>query len=388
MKKLLLFTLCFLSVLSGYSQSSEQVVKNYISTLNDFLMSPNNSSARQNLENALSGCTIQDGIYIKYKEDVKIEDVKARDYVGIMSDVINANEEQSYAKVAIACGLETTNGGTDVVAYLAFSGAILMNTVTVFRVERGRITAMTNDIIKTKDWKAGKAPCSTPTPSPLPQPSHPTVPSDANNSGNDTHLYVDLGLPSGTLWATCNVGANNPWEYGDYFAWGETTTKTEYSWATYKYANGAHNKLTKYCQVKELGNKRFTDSLKLLERSDDVAYVHWGNNWCMPTPTQWQELVDKCLWTWTTSNGNYGFEVKGRNENTIFLPSAGYKLGTVLKFVGCGGYYWSSSLARGFLTSSFEAIGLDFDSFEQPLFHCIDRFIGYSVRPVRSKTNE
>ena len=154
MKKLLLFALCFLSVFSGYSQSSEQVVKNYISTLNDFLMSPNNSSARQKLENTLAGCLIQDGIYIKYKGDVMIEDITSRDYVGIIAEVINSNRNNSYAKVSIACNLETSNGGKDVTAYLKYTGALSMNTVTVFRVESGRIKAMTNDYIKTKDWAA------------------------------------------------------------------------------------------------------------------------------------------------------------------------------------------------------------------------------------------
>ena len=86
-----------------------------------------------------------------------------------------------------------------------------------------------------------------------------------------TYQYVDLGLPSGTMWATCNVGASNPWEYGDYFAWGETMPKQNYNWLTYKYANGDYYKQTKYCTTNFNGNNGFTDNLTVLEPSDDVA---------------------------------------------------------------------------------------------------------------------
>ena len=370
MKKVLIIALFLLLVVVGYSQSPEQVVRTYVTTLNDFLMSPNNSSARKKLENILDGSIIQDGLYIKYKDNVSIEDIKARDYVGILADVINSNSDDSYANVAIACNLETTNGGIDVVAYLAYTGAISMNTVTVFHVESGRIKVMDNDFIKTKAWADGKTPCSTSTPMPSPLP----------NSVN--HEFVDLGLPSGTLWATCNVGANNPWEYGDYFAWGETTPKTDYSWSTYKYANGAYNKLTKYCNNKEYGNKRFTDSRTTLERSDDVAYFHWGSNWSMPTQSQWVELKAKCTWTWATYNGINGYEVKGSNGKSIFLPATDIKTSSYVETLG---FYWSSSLD---LSEPKNAHSLYFYSNRVLVGLMCYRCSGLSVRPVRSKTNE
>ena len=109
-----------------------------------------------------------------------------------------------------------------------------------------------------------------------------------NGGGNDTHAYVDLGLPSGTLWATCNVGADYPWEYGNYYAWGETKTKTSYNWSTY--TKGDEDKLTKYCSKSDKGNNGFTDKLTKLQPGDDVSTAQWGSGWCMPTKEQWEEL--------------------------------------------------------------------------------------------------
>ena len=202
-------------------------------------------------------------------------------------------------------------------------------------------------------------------------------------TASGSHQYVDLGLPSGTLWATCNVGANNPWDYGDYFAWGETTTKSTYSWSNYKYCrDGAYDKLTKYCNKSSYGNNGYTDSRTTLEKSDDAAYKNWGSDWCMPTQWQFQELKDKCTWTWTTRNGKNGYEVKSKsNGNTIFFPTVGYWCCGEGKpsHVGSFGYYWSSSLSAG---SPLDARFLNFDS------SCVysngyDRSSGRSVRPVR-----
>ena len=215
----------------------------------------------------------------------------------------------------------------------------------------------------------------------------------------DSHEYVDLGLPSGTLWATCNVGANNPWEYGDYFAWGEiepyyssggntykpvwkSGKSKGYDWPSYKYANGAYNKLTKYCNKSDYGNNGYTDSRTVLEKADDVAYQKWGSDWSMPTPAQFQELKDKCKWTWTTKNGNKGYEVKGPNGNTIFLPAAGYRLGTSLYFVGSHGDYWSSSLNTD---SQLNGRFLWFVSSRVSPVNWNGRYCGLSVRPVRCR---
>ena len=155
---------------------------------------------------------------------------------------------------------------------------------------------------------------------------------------------VDLGLPSGLKWASCNIGANAPEDYGNYFAWGETTTKADYSWATYKHANGAENKLTKYCNDASYGDNGFTDDKTTLEPEDDAAHVNWGGVWRMPTDAEWTELREQCTWTWTTQNGVNGYLVTSEvNSNSIFLPAAGYRSDTDLYFADSYGFYRSSS---------------------------------------------
>ena len=110
----------------------------------------------------------------------------------------------------------------------------------------------------------------------------------------DEHEWVDLGLPSGTLWATCNVGADNPEDYGDYFAWGETEPKVIYNWSTYKWCNGSVNTMTKYCTDSGYGT---VDNKTELDPADDAATVNWGTSWRMPTLEQLDELLTKCTWT-------------------------------------------------------------------------------------------
>ena len=159
------------------------------------------------------------------------------------------------------------------------------------------------------------------------------------------HEYVDLGLPSGTKWATCNVGSTTTEGYGDYFAWGETTTKETYNWSTYRYCNGSDTTLTKYCYDSSYGNNGFTDNLTTLDVSDDAATVNWGAGWRMPTYNELDELQSNCTVTWTTQNGVNGRLFTGPNGNSIFLPAAGGR-GSELYGAGSYGYYWSSSLYR------------------------------------------
>ena len=188
---------------------------------------------------------------------------------------------------------------------------------------------------------------------------------------------VDLGLPSGLYWASCNIGATTPEGYGDYYAWGETETKADYSWATYKYANGDYNKLTKYCSYN--GNDGFTDDKTTLDPEDDAAHVNWGGSWRMPTNAEWEELLDNCTWTWTTQNGVNGYQVTSKtNSNSIFLPAAGSRDGTDLGSVGRRGYFWSSS--RGEYDPNY-AWSLYFVSDYVDRYYD-DRFSGLSVRPV------
>ena len=164
----------------------------------------------------------------------------------------------------------------------------------------------------------------------------------------DNHMYGDLGLTSGTLWATCNVGASNPEDYGDYFAWGETTPKDFYDWSAYKWCNDRDTTMTKYCTNSSYGYNGFTDGKVELDPEDDAAYVNWGSQWRMPTAEQCQELGKQCTWTWTTRNGVKGRLVTGPNGNSIFLPASGWRLNESLEAVGEHGGFWSRTLDPNF----------------------------------------
>ena len=190
------------------------------------------------------------------------------------------------------------------------------------------------------------------------------------------HECVDLGLPSGTKWATCNVGADKPEEFGNHYAWGETETKEDYSWSTYKWCNGSYDKITKYCSNSSYGR---VDNKRKLELSDDVARKQWGSSWRLPTKAEFEELLNNCTWTWTEQNGVKGYKVTSKkNGNSIFLPAAGWRGGTSLYYQGTLGYYWSSTPHE---SNSYNAYGLDFYSG----YHYSNwnyRDYGQSVRPV------
>ena len=172
--------------------------------------------------------------------------------------------------------------------------------------------------------------------------------SDGDGSYNG-HEYVDLGLPSGTLWATCNVGANSPEEEGDYFAWGETETKTTYHWGTYRYCNdGYFEQLIKYCNDSKYGFHGFTDNLTVLQPGDDAATANWGSGWCMPTKEQWEELYNNTDHSWKEWNGVDGCLFSGKNGAVLFLPAAGSRLYDELLSAGSYGSYWSGSLNTGY----------------------------------------
>ncbi|MBQ0095524.1 MAG: Ig-like domain-containing protein [Bacteroidetes bacterium] len=195
--------------------------------------------------------------------------------------------------------------------------------------------------------------------------------------------YVDLGLS--VKWATCNVGAEKPEDYGDYFAWGETETKSDYSWSTYKYCKGSYDSMTKYCDNSSYGYNGFTDNNSVLDPEDDAAHVNWGGDWRMPTKAEKDELrnTSNCTWTWTTMNGVNGYKVVSKKSgyagNYIFLPAAGYRGGTALYRVGSDGYYWSSSLNTG---SPGGAYCLYFGSGGVYWDGSGGRDYGQSVRPV------
>ena len=203
-----------------------------------------------------------------------------------------------------------------------------------------------------------------------------------NHETNNTvggHEYVDLGLPSRTLWATCNVGAFKPEANGDHYAWGEIVYKSTYSNDNYKFVKkGDMSKLTKYCTVKQFGYRSFIDWLTTLETCDDVATSKWGDGWRIPTKYQWEELIDKCRWTLTKG----GFKVVGSNGNSIFLPLAGTWFEGSVSFFGRGGLYWSSSLDEGTPSKAW-IVFLNSDPLEC-VMGSFPRCICGSVRPVCS----
>lgn len=199
---------------------------------------------------------------------------------------------------------------------------------------------------------------------------------------------VDLGLPSGIRWASCNVGATTPEGYGYYFAWGETESKKDYSWTTYKYANVGeryHYKFTKYCTDASSGDNGFIDNKTVLEPEDDAATANWGDVWRMPTDAEWTELREQCTWTYTTLNGVYGYQVASKtNGNSIFLPVAGFRNGTSLYLQGTRGYYSSSSLLENYSDN----VWIVTFNHEEVYRHSNNRNNGLSVRPVQDKQEE
>lgn len=156
--------------------------------------------------------------------------------------------------------------------------------------------------------------------------------------------------------------------------------KSNYVWASLKYCEGnTGDQFSKYNTKSEYGN---VDNKTTLEKSDDAATANWGSDWCMPTQQQFQELKDNCTWTWTTRNGKNGYEVKGKNGNSIFLPAAGYRYGAGLSGAGSDGDYWSSSLDTDYPDGGR---GLAFGSGDVDPDDWYRRLYGQSVRPVRCR---
>ena len=216
---------------------------------------------------------------------------------------------------------------------------------------------------------------------------------------------IELGLS--VMWASCNIGASYPQEYGDYYSWGEVEPKyssqdpltwkdgeTGYNWASYKWCNGNYNLLTKYCPENEENywdGSDAPDNKTMLETGpdgDDVASKRLGKKWRMPTSDEWWELEKKCNWTWTDNYNGTGVkgqivtsQVEGYKEKSIFIPAAGYRKYASLKDVGSSGGYWSSTL-DGYLCGPDRASC--FDIYSDGVAGGGDqyRYYGYSIRPV------
>ena len=184
------------------------------------------------------------------------------------------------------------------------------------------------------------------------------------------HGYVDLGLS--VKWATQNVGASSPSDYGGYFAWGETRTKSSYDWSNcFDCLDG---KLEGRWGIYKIGGKTSISPTS----GHDTARENWGGSWRMPTDAENEELCNKCDWTWTSQGGHKGYKVTGPNGNSIFFPAAGWRHGTDTYGVGEYGFYWSSTLSSSY---SCSARSLKFGSSYRYTGNSI-RSYGQSVRPV------
>lgn len=204
------------------------------------------------------------------------------------------------------------------------------------------------------------------------------------------HGYVDLGLPSGTLWATCNVGASKPEVYGGYFAWGETRPRSYFDDTRYRfyrcYASYDEDvcELTKYCNDSDYGYNGFTDDLTTLLPEDDAATVNWGGGARIPTEDDWVELYEHCEWSYVTCNGVKGAQFIGPSGFSLFLPAAGTRYYSDIFLYGGDGDYWSSSLNTGnprlarifYFRSGSYVMG------------CSSREAGLPIRAVRSSSQK
>lgn len=177
------------------------------------------------------------------------------------------------------------------------------------------------------------------------------------------HEYVDLGLPSGTLWATINVGAEAPYQYGDYFSWGEVDPKSDYGKRAYSYfVNSTYQSI----------------GTNISGTAYDAARYQWGGAWRMPRQSEVEELMT-CNWSATTLNGVKGYRVTGPNGNSIFLPNSGSCDGTAgPEYLGQEGYYWTADQVPGRVQSAYCLYTAEYDG-----YWWTNRYYGFSIRPVR-----
>ena len=210
-----------------------------------------------------------------------------------------------------------------------------------------------------------------------------------NNTSQDTPSdpveWVDLGLPSGLLWRSCNLGATTPEEFGDYYAWGETQTKSIYNWDNYIYGDHDGDNET-WTMYKYNTNETYgaVDNLRVLEPADDAATVVLGAGARIPTQQEWQELISNTSGEWTEQNGVNGWKFTAENGNSLFLPAAGRWMNETLYEPNHTGSYWSSSLITDY---TYFARYYSFQSIDSRIYF-FSRFIGCSIRPVKAGNNK
>lgn len=197
--------------------------------------------------------------------------------------------------------------------------------------------------------------------------------------------YVDLGLPSHLLWATCNVGATKPEGLGDYFAWAEISPKAIYSRENYEHSNEVSNQLTKYCNNPSYGNNHFIDTLTVVLPTDDAGWCNCEQGTRIPSKEQWQELHENTTQTWTTLNGVRGVLFQADNGNSIFLPAAGWSYSEEPdeQNTNCSGNYWLNSIDTDCPSYAWSAVINSDPVVVANGIVSTPRYYGLSIRPVR-----
>lgn len=229
------------------------------------------------------------------------------------------------------------------------------------------------------------------TPDPKPDPDKPYV--DGSTTIGE-HEALDLG--TGILWATTNLGATQPQDYGKYYSWGEVQPKSEYRWGNYKWSDGFEPanakeyeelKMTKYCLYKIYGTK---DDRKVLEKEDDAAYLTWGPNWRMPTRQEVQDLLDKCDWEWNRVEGLYGYKISSKKTGkSIFLPAAGMIASNGSNNSGMMCNYWTSSLHdQNEQYYAYSFVYLDNGKEGTEYISQTYRYLGMTIRAVSDKKED
>lgn len=347
---------------------------------------------RQNVPNPFD-CTTRAELSLSQREDVRLQllDVAGKvcaEYSGLLDEGlhvfdISAANPQTYILNAIVgtrhYSIRMVNVGSGCgsgIRYAGISGCITAKLTTAHEFQNG-------DNMRYVGYAAvgGNVIVSNVVEQPQTENEDITLEFRYYSNHLNGHECVDLGLPSGSLWATCNVGANSPEDSGQFFAWGETQRKTTYTWNNYIYSNGNYNELTKYCSDSQYGSDGFTDTLTTLEEGDDAAIANWGADWRMPTYEELDELQSSCTVTIARENGIYGHWCTAPNGNSIFLPNAGVCYDG--NHIGYGqqtglGSYWSNSLDT---VNPYRALGLNFHVGNSSI-NGNSRYYGFPVRAV------